>query len=55
MVEMEVKEIRMEHCCMGASTPGVVHSNEVVEDYMAKMVGWPARNGTEVQKTREKV
>ena len=40
---------------MGASTPEVVHSTEVMEENMAKMVGWSARNGTEVQMTREKV
>lgn len=55
MVEMAVKEIKLEHCCMGASTPGVVHSTKVVEEYMAEMVGWSARNGIEFEKTKEKV
>ena len=48
VVEMEVKEIKLEHCCMGASTHGVVHSTKFVEEYMAKMVGWLVGNGTEV-------
>ena len=52
---MEVKAINLEHCCMGASTPGVMHSTEVVEEYMAEMASWLVRNGTEVQKTIEKV
>ena len=55
MVEMEVKEIDLELGCMGASTPRVVHSTEVVEEYMDEIVGWPIGNGIEVQKTREKV
>ena len=36
---------------MGASTLGVVHSTEVVEDYMVEMTGWLARNGVEVKNT----
>jgi len=36
VVEMEVKEIELELGCMGASTPGVVHSTEVVEEYWLK-------------------
>ena len=48
VVEMEVKEINLEHCCMGGSTLVVVHSTEVVEEYMAK-------NGIEVKKTKKKV
>ena len=55
VVEMEVKAIHLEHCCMGASTPRVVHSTEVVEECMVEMDGWLARNGIEVQNNREKV
>lgn len=55
VVEMEVKEIKLEHCCMGASTLGVVNSTKVLEEYLAEMVGWLARNGIEGQKTREEV
>ena len=40
---------------MGASTPRVLHSTEVVEEDMAEMAGWSTGNGTEVQKTKEKV
>lgn len=50
-----MKEIKLEHCYMGTSTPEVVHSTEVVEEYMAEMIGWSAGNGTEVQKAKEKV
>jgi len=50
-----VKEIKLEHFYMGASTPGVVHSTEAVEEYMVEMASWSTRNGTEVQKTKEKV
>ena len=50
-----MKEIKLEHCCMGASTPGVVHSTKVVAEYMAEMTGWLAGNGTEVKNTNEEV
>lgn len=55
MVEMEVKVINLEHCCIGGSTPVVVQSTKVVEDYMAKMVGWLTGNVIEVQNTSEEV
>lgn len=55
VVEIEVKAIKLECCCMGASTPGVVHSTLVMDEYMVEMFGWSARNGIEVQKTREKM
>ena len=48
MVEWEVKAIKLHHCCMVASTPGVVHSTEAMEEYMAEMAGWLVGNGTEV-------
>ena len=50
-----MKEIKLEHCCRGASTPGVVHSTEVMEEYIIEMASWSAGNGTEVQETKEKV
>jgi len=40
---------------MGASTLGVVHSTEVVEEYIAEMTSWSVGNGTEVQNTKEKM
>ena len=48
VVEMEVKAIKLERCCMGTSTPGLVHSIEVVEEYMDEIASWSAGNGTEV-------
>jgi len=53
MVEMKVKAIKLELGCMGSSTTWVVHSTEVVEEYMDEMVGGMIGNGIEVQKTRE--
>ena len=45
MVDMELKAIKLEHCCMGASTPRMVHSTEVVEEYMDEMAIWSTGNG----------
>ena len=50
-----MKEINLDHCYKGASTPREVHFTKAVSEYMAKMIGWLARNGTEVQKTKEEV
>lgn len=50
-----MKAIKLEDCCMGASTLVVVHSTKVVEVYMDEMVGLSVGNGIEVKKTREKV
>lgn len=47
---MEVKETDLKLGFMGASTPGVVHSTEDVEEYMAEMAGWPIRNDIQVKK-----
>ena len=55
VIEKVVKVINMEHCCMGASTPVMGYSNEVVGEHMAEMIDWQLRNGIEVQKTTEKV
>jgi len=52
---MKVKEIELELGCMGASTHGVVHSTEFVEEYMAEIVVWSIGNGIEVQETKEKL
>jgi len=54
-VEMDVEAAKMELGCMGASTPRMVHSTEVVEKHMAEMVRWQVGNGIEVKNTREKV
>ena len=50
-----MKAIKLEHCCMGASTPGVVHSTKVVAEYMDEMTSWSVGNVTEVKNTKEKV
>ena len=55
MVGQVVKAIKMEHCCIGASTPGAVHSIEVVVEHMVEMIGWLAGNDTEVKSTKEEV
>lgn len=36
MVEEEVKEIKLEYFCMGASTLGVVHSTKAMADIWLK-------------------
>lgn len=50
-----MKSIKQEHCCKGASTPGVVHSTEAMVEHMVEMIGWSNGNGIEVQKTKEEV
>lgn len=50
-----MKEIKLEHCCMGASTHGMVHSTEGVAEYMAEMTSCSAKNGAELQNTKEEV
>lgn len=45
----------MEHYYMGASILGVLHSTEVLVEYMVEMADWSAGNGTKVQKTKEEV
>ena len=50
-----MKAIKLELGCMGASTPRVVHSIEVVEENMVEMVCSLIGNGIEVKKTRKKV
>jgi len=55
MVEQVEKAITGEHCCMGASTPGAVHSIEAVAQHMVEMTGWSDGNDTEVQRTKEEV
>lgn len=52
---MEVEAVNLELGCMGASTNGMVHSTEAVEEHMTEMVGWHAGNDIEVKNTREKV
>ena len=55
MVGKVVKEIKLEHCCMGASTPQVVPSTEVVVEHMVEMTDWLSGNDSEVQRTKEEV
>ena len=55
VVDMELEVVRLEIGCMGASTPGMVHSTKVVEEYMVEILGWHVGNGIEVQNIREKV
>ena len=43
-----MKEIKLEQFCMGASTPGVVHSIEVVAKQMIEMIGSLAGNDTKM-------
>jgi len=40
LLEREEEVLRLEIGFIRASTTGMVHSIEVVDDYMAKMVGW---------------
>ena len=52
---MEVEAIRLDIGCMGASTPMMMYSTEVVGEHMAEMIYSHVGNGIEFQKTREKV
>jgi len=40
VVEMEVEIVRPKIGCMGASTPVMVHSTEVVGEHMDEMIYW---------------
>ena len=40
VVEQVVKVNDMEHFCMGTSTPGAVHSIEVLAEHMVEMTSW---------------
>ena len=55
VVGQVVKAIKLEHCCMGASTPRAVHSTEVMTEHIVEMTGWLAGNDTEVQRIKEEV
>ena len=50
-----VEAIELEHYCIGASTPGVVSSIEVVVKRKVEMIGWLAGNDTETHRTKEGV
>ena len=50
-----VEAIELEHCCIGASTPGVVYSTEVVAEHKVEMTNWSAGSDTEMHKTKEGV
>jgi len=55
MVGQVVEEIKLEHYCIGASTPGAMHSNVVVPEHIIEMTGWLDGNDTEMQRTKEDV
>ena len=50
-----VEAIERKHCCIGASTPGVGYSTEVVAEHKVEMTGWLAGNDTEMHRTKEGV
>ena len=50
-----VEAIELEHCCIGASTPGVGYSTEVVAEHKVEMNGWLAGSDTRMQRTKEDV
>lgn len=55
MVEMDVEVGRLEIGCMGASTPAMVYSTEVVREDMVEIVDWQVGNSIEANKTTEMV
>jgi len=55
VVGQVVEAIDLEHCCIGASTPGVVHSTKVVAKHKVEMIGWLVRSDIEMQRTKEGV
>ena len=55
VVGQVVEEIKVDHCCIGASTLRVVHSIEVVAEDMVEMTGWLVGNDIEMQRTKEEV
>ena len=50
-----VEAIKLEHCCIGSSTPRVMHSIEVVVENMIEMTSWLARIDTEIHRAKEGV
>ncbi len=50
-----VEAIELEHCCIGASTPGVGYPIEVVVVCKVEMTSWLAKNDTEMHRTKEGV
>ena len=50
-----VEVIGLENCSIGASTPGVVYSTEVVVEHTVEMNGWMAGNDTKMHRTKEGV
>lgn len=55
IVGQVVEEIELKHCCIGASTHGVVYSTEFVAECKVEMTQWLAGNGTEMHRTKEGV
>ena len=55
VVGQMVEAIELEHFCIGASTPGAMHSTEVVVEHKFEMNGWLAGSDIEMQRTKEGV
>ena len=55
MVGYVVEAIELEHCCIGASTPGVGYSTELLVQHKVEMIGWLVENDTEMHRTKEGV
>ncbi len=55
VVGQVVEATKLEHCCIRASTPRVVHSTEVVAEHMVEMTSWLAESDTKMQRTKEEV
>ncbi len=50
---MEAKE--WEECCIGASTPNVMHSTEVVVEHRSEMNEWLVGHDIEMDRTKREV
>jgi len=50
-----VEAIGLESCFIGASTPEVGYSIEVVVEHKVEMTSWLAGNDTEMHRTKEGV
>ena len=53
MVWWVVEVIKLNHCCIGDSTLGVVHSSEVVVEHKVEMTSWLAGSDIEMQRTKD--
>ena len=50
-----VEAIELEHFCIGASTPRVVYSTEVVAERKVEVIGWLVGNDTKMHRTKDGV